>query len=145
MPFLEKVGKLVVVGCGNRFFYRKRAPNIREIPRYRDVAYDHEHVSAGEKEAKKIRGTLGERNTDNFSILPSVLSRSTLHFRLYILIKVCRETNRSECPSMTVLRPVDERTFPISRVVFSKSVRSWFEWMNRVCQRFSREYIYIYL
>lgn len=54
------------------------------------MACDHEHVSAGEKETRKPVEP-SARNTDNFSILSSVLSRSTLHFRVHILIrKVCR-------------------------------------------------------
>lgn len=35
--------------------------------------------------------------------------------------------------SITVARSVEERTFPINRAVFSKSVPSWLEWTNRVC------------
>lgn len=98
------------------------------------MACDHEHVSAGEKETKKPVKPLA-RNTDNFSILSFVLSRSTLHFRVHILIrKVCRIVSETSVFRLDhVARSVEERTFPINRAVFSKSVPSWLEWTNRVC------------
>lgn len=97
------------------------------------MACDHEHVSAGEKETRKPVEP-SARNTDNFSILSSVLSPSSTFASTFLSAKFVESfPKRVSFDSITVARSVEERTFPINRAVFSKSVPSWLEWTNRVC------------